>query len=87
MFVYSKEFLKQLSVIPKNYRVKIEFFVFNELTHINSFQELGNIEKMQGYDGFYKIRFGMYRLGLKVENKNIIVKTITHRKEIYKFFP
>jgi len=44
-------------------------------------------EKMQGYDGFYKVRFGNYRLGLAIENDLVIVKTVMHRKEIYKFFP
>ena len=41
----------------------------------------------QTYAGFYKIRFGLYRLGLQLENDTVIIKTVMHRKEIYKFFP
>jgi mRNA interferase RelE/StbE len=84
---YSKKFLKQLALIPVEVRVKVEHFVFNELVAASSISELGNIEKMKAYDGFYKVRFGNYRLGLVVENGIVTAKTVMHRKEIYKFFP
>lgn len=42
---------------------------------------------MKGYDGFYKVRFGNYRLGLVLENEVIAVKKVMYRREIYKFFP
>ena len=84
---YSKKFLKQLAGVPSETRVKIEVFVFNELVSVSSVSSLGKVEKMQGYDGFYKVRFGNYRLGLVIENEVITVKTVMHRREIYKFFP
>ncbi len=84
---YNKKFLKQLAELPKNQQAKIEQFVFEQLPNAVSLSSLGNIEKMQDYDGFYKIRFGLYRLGLQLENDTVIIKTVMHRKEIYKFFP
>jgi mRNA interferase RelE/StbE len=84
---YSKKFLKQLAGIPSDSRSKIETFVFSDIVTVNSIAELGKVEKMQGYDGFYKVRFGQYRLGLVIENGIITVKTVMHRKEIYNFFP
>jgi mRNA interferase RelE/StbE len=84
---YSKKFLKQLAAVPSDIRSKIESFVFEELITASSIYEMGKIEKMKGYDGFYKVRFGNYRLGLVFENEMITVKTVMHRKEIYKFFP
>jgi len=84
---YSKKFLKQLAAIPRETREKVESFVFAELASTTSLSGLGKVEKMQGYDRFYKARFGQYRLGLMVENDVVTVKTIMHRKEIYKFFP
>lgn len=85
--VYSKKFLKQLAALPSETRIKVERFVFNDLVLISSISALGKIEKMQAYDGFYKVRFGAYRLGLLIENDIVTVKTVMHRKEIYKFFP
>ncbi|NOT85895.1 MAG: type II toxin-antitoxin system RelE/ParE family toxin [Methylococcaceae bacterium] len=84
---YSKKFFKQLAEIPSDSRSKIEAFVFSDIVTVTSIAELGKIEKMQGYDGFYKVRFGQYRLGLVIENGVITVKTVMHRREIYKFFP
>jgi mRNA interferase RelE/StbE len=84
---YSKKFLKQLAAVPGDIRSKIESFVFEELVSTSSIFEMGKVEKLKGYDGFYKVRFGNYRLGLVVENEVIIVKTVMHRREIYKFFP
>ena len=84
---YSKKFLKQLAELPKTHRSKIEKFVFDDLKQAVALSKLGNIEKMQGYDNYYKVRFGDYRLGLHEDNGNIIIKVVMHRKEIYKFFP
>jgi mRNA interferase RelE/StbE len=84
---YSKKFLKQLAEVPRDIRSRIENFVFDELVSTSSIYEMGKIEKMKGYDGFYKVRFGNYRLGLVIENEMISVKTVMHRREIYKFFP
>jgi mRNA interferase RelE/StbE len=84
---YSKKFLKQLAAVPVDIRSKIESFVFEELVSTSSIYELGKVEKMKGYDGFYKVRIGNYRLGLVIENEIITVKTVMHRREIYKFFP
>ncbi len=84
---YSKKFLKQLAAVPCEIRSKIESFVFEELVLTSSIYELGKVEKMKGYDGFFKVRFGNYRLGLMIENEVITVKAVMHRREIYKFFP
>ena len=84
---YSKKFLKQLAAVPSDIRSKIESFVFEELVSTSSVYEMGKVEKMKGYDGFYKVRFGNYRLGLVIENEMVSVKTVMHIREIYKFFP
>ena len=85
--VYKKKFLKQLAQIPSTMRIKIEKFAFEDLPIAHSIAELGVIEKMQGYDSFYKARFGSYRIGIKTEGDHVILKVVMDRKEIYKFFP
>ncbi|MDM8514915.1 type II toxin-antitoxin system RelE/ParE family toxin [Desulfobacterales bacterium HSG16] len=84
---YTKKFLKQLYKIPKDPRSKMEKFVFEILPEMSSIGESGKIEKMTGYQGFYKIRFGTYRIGLKIEKDTIVLKTVMHRSNIYQFFP
>jgi mRNA interferase RelE/StbE len=84
---YNKKFLKQLAQMPSETRKKIETFAFQELPSANSLGEIGKIEKMQGCSGFYKARFGSYRVGMKFDNGILTLMLAMDRKEIYKFFP
>ena len=85
--LYSKKFLKDLSKIPKNQRATIEVFVFEILVKCSSITESGNIEKLRGYQKYYKIRFGNYRVGLKLEGETLVLERVLHRKDIYRYFP
>lgn len=48
---------------------------------------INSLKKMQGYDSFYRIRLGDYRVGIEVLENEIIFVRFLHRKEIYKSFP
>ena len=84
---YRKRFLKELSKIPSQTRLKIEKFVFEELPKANSIYEVGIIEQMKGYPSFYKVRFGSYRIGLKMEEGRAVFERALHRGDIYRYFP
>lgn len=49
--------------------------------------EINQIKKMRGYETFYRIRLGDYRIGIEVIENTIIFTRFLHRKDIYKFFP
>ncbi len=66
---------------------KIENYVFEILPEISSIGESGEIEKMSGYSGFYKMRFGVYLVGMKLEKNVLVLKTVVHRQKIYQVFP
>jgi len=86
--IYSKTFLKDLAkVVPSKRRAQIEKFVFEELPNSSSIESVGNFEKMKGFKGYYKIRFGDYRIGAFSNDSTIALKRVLNRKEIYKFFP
>lgn len=84
---YRKRFLKELSKLPSKIRTQIEQFVFEDLPKLCRISELGSIEKMQGYDGFYKARFGQYRVGMYLKDNILILERVLHRKDIYRYFP
>ena len=84
---YRKRFLKELSSLPPKIRTRIEQFVFRELPEMNSISQSGHIEKMHGYDGYYKVRFGAYRVGSYYKEDVIMLERVLHRRDIYKFFP
>lgn len=82
-----KKFLKELSKLPTEYADTIEEFVFDKLPTYDNLSEIGKVEKMTGYKNYFKIRFGDYRVGIKKEYDTIIIETVKHRREIYKYFP
>ena len=84
---FRKRFLKDLAQLPSKPRQLIEEFAFQEITRLSSLAQSGNVEQLKGYPGFYKIRFGDYRVGLRVDGDAIIFERALHRKEIYRFFP
>ena len=85
--IYQKKFLKDLSNIPSKHRKEIEHFVFDVLPNSKTLAESGKFEKMSGYEGCYKARFGTYRIGAYYNGSSIELKRILHRKEIYRYFP
>jgi mRNA interferase RelE/StbE len=84
---YRKKLLKQLTKLPSGKRTQIERFIFEDLPKLSSLVESGKIEKMKGYENFYKARFGSYRVGMKLEDETLILQVVMDRKDIYKFFP
>ena len=84
---FRRRFLKELSNIPAFQRKVIEQFVFEELPKLRSLDESGNVERMKGYPGFFKVRFGNYRVGLSLADNAVVLERVLHRKEIYRYFP
>ena len=84
---YKKKFLKELSNISSSIRLKIEFFVFKQLPEADSIHQLGIIEQMKSYPFCFKVRFGSYRIGMKIQDDTIVLEKVLHRKDIYRHFP
>ncbi|GAH48884.1 unnamed protein product [marine sediment metagenome] len=85
---HKKRFYKELAKIPLPTRKEIEEIAFGEEIKENPFQ-LGRIEKLTGYRNYFKISFGEYRVGLKIDKKSNTVefRRALHRKDIYRKFP
>jgi len=50
-------------------------------------QHIPNILKMEGFNNFYRIRIGDYRIGLELKKDTLWFITVANRKDIYKSFP
>jgi len=46
-----------------------------------------NHKKLKGESGYYRIRFGDYRIGIKIEDDLVIFIRALYRKDIYRYFP
>jgi mRNA interferase RelE/StbE len=84
---FKKSFLKELKKL-KNKSIKhsiVECIL--QVESAQSLSQIKNLKKLSGYDIYYRIRIGDYRIGLKVEDEIVYFVVFEHRKEIYRGFP
>jgi len=79
-------FVKDLKTVPKDLREKIATIIC-AMEQASSLSNLTGIKKLKGYQNFYRIQIGAYRLGFVLEENTIVLARFLHRKEIYRFFP
>jgi mRNA-degrading endonuclease RelE of RelBE toxin-antitoxin system len=85
---YKKIFLKDLAALPKRYRARIERLVFDEIPSSDNLFLDFDIHKMRGYENYYRIRTGQYRIGCKINPDTMVIfYRVKSRKEIYRLFP
>lgn len=61
--------------------------VIEHLETAGTLREMASVKRMHGWDGYYRVRIGDYRLGLKLDGDTVEVLRFLHRKDIYRYFP
>jgi len=82
----TKEFAKQLKICPKNIQERT-VKIINDLEIASSLREISNVKKMEGFQEYYRIRVGDWRIGIKYISPLILIICILNRDVIYKKFP
>ena len=56
------------------------------LVALKNLPDVGDIKKMSGYDDFFRLRIGSFRIIYSIDNQNLIVEIIAigNRGDIYK---
>lgn len=86
--LYSKAFGKDLETITHNPRIKKRLLeLIKKLGASGSFDELHGVKKLEGYEDYYRMRIGDYRLGIKSSGNTVELIRFLHRKDIYRRFP
>ncbi|MCA0234395.1 MAG: type II toxin-antitoxin system RelE/ParE family toxin [Bacteroidetes bacterium] len=85
---FDESFEKSIKKL-KDAKIKAKLIdLIDVLEEVDTVQALPNIKKMQGFQSFYRIRIGDYRLGFElIDASTILLIMIAHRKEIYRYFP
>ncbi len=87
-YLFAKRFSKDLDAIKHIPEVKNRLLEFIDQLHsFDRLTDLPNIKKIEGFPGYYRIRIGDYRIGVKLANETLILVRFLHRKEIYRRFP
>lgn len=85
--IVKKIFKKDAEKINDKKTLLILGELIDQIKVVNNISDISNIKKMKGFDNYYRIKLGDYRLGFKYEDENIYLMRILHRKDIYRFFP
>ena len=84
---YESSFEKDLRKIrDKNLLQKIKDAI-NETRQAKSAKDINSLKKLKGYEAFYRIKLGDYRIGIEIVENEIIFTRFLHRKEVYRFCP
>ena len=86
--LYGKQFSKDLDDLRLGANVKKRLLaLIKKMKIAESLTELKDVKKIEGYTGYYRIRIGDYRLGIKVAKNRVEMIRFLHRKDIYRRFP
>ena len=84
---FKKSFLKELQKLRnKGLKNSIADCIV-QVESAQSINQIKNIKKLAGFEDYYRIRIGDYRIGVKIEEDTIYFVVFEHRKDIYKNFP
>ena len=84
---FTKLFSKQLDSV-RNYAILTKLSkTVEEVIAAKTVRNISNLKKLKGHDFAYRIKTGDYRIGLFIENDNVIFAYFGHRKDIYNKFP
>jgi mRNA interferase RelE/StbE len=85
---YRQLFLKDLKKLKKQPIYKqIYTLTFDILPTVKSLQDVPNVKALVGTQNRYRIRIGDYRIGIEINNNNLEVLRVLHRREFYRYFP
>jgi len=85
---YTRTFLKDFKRLPRSVQDRVRRIAFGEEILADPFLK-GKVQKLRGFEDYYKIRVGDYRIGLRLDFDNHVVefRRVLHRSRIYKEFP
>ena len=86
--LYAKAFWGDLEAISRNPPLKRRLLeLIDTLRKTESPEQLQGLRKIEGYERYYRLRVGDYRLGVKLSGSTLELIRFLHRKEIYRRFP
>ena len=86
--LFTKSFSKDLDAIRHESKVKERLLdLIGQIKRIDTLSDISGVKKMEGSPGYFRVRVGDYRLGIKVIENDIEMIRFLHRKEIYRRFP
>jgi mRNA interferase RelE/StbE len=85
--LFERSFARDLKKIGDKRLLKQIHVIIQRVQAADAPDEIPNLKKMQGFDTYYRIRVGEYRIGIEILAGQVIFVCFLHRKDIYRYFP
>ena len=85
--VFEASFARDLKIIREKLILARVEQAISDVKNAGVLQDIKAFSKLSGYDTYYRIRVGGYRIGIEVSGDEIVFVRILHRKDIYRYFP
>jgi len=85
--LYEKSFGRDLKKVKDKRLLKQVQKVIAQVESATSLQDLQNVKKLEGYQTYYRLKVGEYRMGIEVLEGQVIFVCFLNRKDIYRYFP
>ena len=87
-FEFTKRFQKEYKQLSSSGKLTSSLDeVVENVINAKKISDIKNIKKLSGFKVYFRIRIGVYRIGVKIENETVIFAAFDNRKDIYKRFP
>lgn len=84
---FKKSFLKEVKKITDKKLKNSIADVIEQVEAAENLSQLKYLKKLKGFDIYYRIRIGNYRIGLQIKDNLAYFIAFDHRKDMYRNFP
>jgi mRNA interferase RelE/StbE len=84
--IINKSYLKDIRGVSHTVQIQSAEALEN-LVNAPTFSDIQNFKPMTGHPGYYRIRIGQYRIGLRWDGVQFFAERIGTRGDIYKTYP
>ena len=84
--IISKEYLKNLRGVSTTVQ-KQAAEALDNLKNAPTFSAILHFEPIIGHKGYYRLRIGQYRIGLRWDGEKFFAERIGPRGDVYKVYP
>ncbi len=85
--IFKESFLKDIKQIKdQKVKKKLEEIIL-DFENAQCLSQIKNLKKLKGFENFYRLKIGKFRIGLQIKKDKVWFVRCLHRKEIYKYFP
>ncbi len=84
---FERRFYRDLRRVRDQGALKKVEALIEETKVASSVHEIHGLVKLQGYQNYYRVRLGDWRVGVVVDGDAVIFVRFLHRKDIYRYFP